>query len=197
MGGGVNCIGMYQYYEFCQLNSPISREARQEMMSLSSRAQINTHGASFVYNYGDFRGNPRQLLLKHFDVFFYISNWGALQLIFKYPDKYVSIVELKKYVIKDIICCTKYNHNILLDVSISNEEGGDWIDGEELLPDLLPLYKEIKIKNYQYLHLVSAINDVFTGKEQNAIDSMLSTVGLSPAQEAFLNCVSESHNVSS
>jgi hypothetical protein len=60
----------YQYYEFCRITTPLSSEARKEMVSLSSRAQVSTHGASYVYNYGDFRGNPEQLVLKHFDVFF-------------------------------------------------------------------------------------------------------------------------------
>ena len=47
----------YQYYEFCRLNKPISAPAREEMASLTSRARITTHGASFVYNYGNFRGD--------------------------------------------------------------------------------------------------------------------------------------------
>ncbi|MCW5590456.1 MAG: hypothetical protein KIT27_12460, partial [Legionellales bacterium] len=66
----------YQYYEFCSINKPLSTEARKEMLSLSSRASVGTHTASYVYNYGDFRGKPKQLVLKHFDVFFYISNFG-------------------------------------------------------------------------------------------------------------------------
>ena len=33
----------YQYYEFCQINKPLSQEARKEMASLSSRARISTH----------------------------------------------------------------------------------------------------------------------------------------------------------
>lgn len=59
----------YQYYEFCSISKPLTREARMEMASLSSRAKVSTHGASYVYNYGDFKGDPKQLLLKHFDVF--------------------------------------------------------------------------------------------------------------------------------
>lgn len=74
----------YQYYEFCKTHKPLSIYARNEMQALSSRAKITTHGASYEYNYGDFRGDPKALLLKHFDIFFYISNWGCIQLMFKY-----------------------------------------------------------------------------------------------------------------
>lgn len=90
----------YRYYEFCRINKPISSEAREEMASLSSRARITTHGASFVYNYGDFRGKPKQLLLKYFDVFFYVSNFGIIELIFKYKVQQLELAELKKYCIK-------------------------------------------------------------------------------------------------
>ncbi|EKD72555.1 MAG: hypothetical protein ACD_45C00643G0004 [uncultured bacterium] len=60
----------YQYYEFCSITSPISSEARKAMRSLSSRANVSTHGVSYTYNYGDFKGEPKKLLLKYFDVFF-------------------------------------------------------------------------------------------------------------------------------
>jgi len=87
----------YQYYEFCKINRPLTIDARKEMYSLSSRAKVTTHGASYVYNYGDFRGNPKDLLLKYFDVFFYISNFGCIQLMFKYRNQEINIDEVKKY----------------------------------------------------------------------------------------------------
>src|SRR5208282_745549 len=93
----------YQYYEFCRIKAPISQKAREEMASLSSRANVGTHGASYVYNYGDFRGDSKKLLLKYFDVFFYISNYGTIQLMFKYKLGQVNIEELKKYDIKHVI----------------------------------------------------------------------------------------------
>lgn len=89
----------YQYYEFCCISEPLSAEARREMHSLSSRAQVGTHGAHYVYNYGDFRGEPEALLLKYFDVFFYIANWGTLQLSFKYSVQDINIAEVKKFCI--------------------------------------------------------------------------------------------------
>ena len=81
----------------------MTSEERKEMAALSSRVQITSHGASYVYNYGDFRGDPKQLLLKYFDVFFYISNFGTLQLMFKYPVQQIAAEELDKYCIKHVI----------------------------------------------------------------------------------------------
>lgn len=172
----------YQYYEFCRLNAPLSQETRREMAALSSRARISTHGASYVYHYGNFRGNPKKLLLKHFDVFFYISNWGTVQLLFKYLQHEVHRDDIQKYCIRDVISCEQHDPYIVLDVHIQNEESSGWIEGEELLPDILPLYDEIKAGHYHFLQLASLI-----GAEDNSAAVILKP--LSPAQTAFLHIV--------
>jgi len=69
---------------------------------------------------------------------------------------------------------------VLLDVCISNDEGGGWIDGEELLPDLLPLYDEIKEKNYQWLVLVAAILSVGDKISLLAIFCFVCDINFSP-----------------
>lgn len=179
----------YQYYEFCSLHSPLSAAARKEMTALSSRAQVGTHTASYVYHYGDFRGNAEALLLKYFDIFFYIANWGTVRLMFKYPTEQVDVEKLKKYIIKQVISCKVKENYAVLDVRVQNEEGFGWTEGEEVLSELLPLYKEIKSKNYQFFKLVKAINDKLTGKKENALSLMLADTKLSSAQVAFLDSV--------
>lgn len=179
----------YQYYEFCNVHSPLTSVARKEMTSLSSRTQIGTHGVFYVYNYGDFRGDPKKLLLKHFDVFFYISNWGSVQLMFKYPSEQVDILKIKKYKIKDVINAEQLGQYVVLELELHNEEGGGWIEGEGLLSDLLPLYDEIKSKNYQILRLISAIHGEWMGENQKPLGKILSEFELSEAQEAFLESV--------
>jgi hypothetical protein len=149
----------YQYYEFCSINKPLTSEARKEMSSLSSRANVGTHNAFYVYNYGDFRGNSDTLLLKYFDVFFYISNFGTIRLTFKYNVFQINIDEIKKYCINHVISYKQHCDDILLDIYIQNEEGFGWTEGEGVWQNLLPLYDEIKSKNYQFLRIVSAVHD--------------------------------------
>ncbi len=177
----------YQYYEFCRISSPLPPEARKEMAALSSRARIGTHSAAYVYNYGDFRGDPKKLLLEYFDVFFYISNWGTVQLLFKYLNQEMDSDRLKSYCIEEVINCEQYDPYLVLSIEINNENGGNWINGEELLPDLLPLYEEIQSKDYQFLRLVSAVHQKLTGEKQNALSSVEGV--LSSAQAAFLRSV--------
>ena len=179
----------YQYYEFCSISKPLTREARMEMASLSSRAQVSTHGASYVYNYGDFKGDPKRLVLKHFDVFFYINNFGGIRLLFKYPVEGINITQMKKYCIKDVVSAKTQKEKILLDVDINVEEGFGWIEGEGMLVDLLPLYDEIKTGNYQFLKLVSSIHEELTGEENTLKTTISKFKNLSAAQEAFLACI--------
>ncbi len=183
----------YQYYEFCKINAPLTSDARKKMYSLSSRANVTTHGASYVYNYGDFRGNSKELLLKYFDIFFYISNFGCIQLMLKYRDQEVNTSELEKYCAKHVVSCETQNAYVVLDINYSNEDGFGWVEGEGMLPDLLPLYDEIKAGNYQFLRLVAGANNANTNSslENN------SGLGLSQAQEAFFKYAGiDHHNVS-
>jgi hypothetical protein len=183
----------YQYYEFCRIKSPISEEAREEMRSLSSRAKVGTHGASYVYNYGDFRGDPKKLLLQYFDIFFYISNYGTIRLMFKYKPGQINIDELKKYDIKHVISCEQYDKGVLLEIYINKEEGFGWTEGEGLLADLLPIYAEIKAKNYQFLRLITAINDKLNDKANNSLSNIIDEMELSSSQQAFLDIIDLSY----
>ncbi len=177
----------YQYYEFCSISKPLTKAARDEMASLSSRANVGTHNASYMYNYGDFRGNSNKLLLKHFDVFFYISNFGTIRLTFKYNIAQIDMNEIERHCLEGVIDCEQHGQDILLDINIQNEDGFGWTEGEGLLPDLLPLYAEIKDKNYQFLRIVAAVNNEFYGESENSLSTLLSeTPLLFVAQQTFL-----------
>jgi hypothetical protein len=177
----------YQYYEFCSINKPLTHQARSEMRGLSKRSRITTHGASYVYNYGSFHAKPKDLLLKYFDVFFYISNWGTLQLMFRYKKDDVDIARIKTYLLKNVISCETKDEYVVLNIELNDENGGsgNWLEGEELFPDLLPLYDEIKNGNYQLLLLASLINAKYNEQEQTTIE----LEQLSMAQKSLIKAI--------
>lgn len=173
----------YQYHEFCSISEPLSSDAREEMLSLSSRAKVGTHGAQYVYNYGDFRGEPEALLVKYFDAYFYIANWGSLQLGFKYLAKDIDAAELEKFCKEDFITCTSHDKYVVLSIDYHTEDGFcGWIDGEGMLPELLPLYHQIKSGDYQLLDILASAYDEETGI--HPIDA--SNANLSKADISFL-----------
>ena len=75
----------YQYYEFQSIDRRLTQSEQEALSQLSSRAQISSTRAIFVYSYGDLPGKEKQLLVKYFDAMFYIANWGSLQLMFRFP----------------------------------------------------------------------------------------------------------------
>ncbi len=62
----------YQYYEFQTIDRPLDREQQAAMRRLSSRVELTATCAAFNYSYGDFRGEPLEVLNQHFDALLYI-----------------------------------------------------------------------------------------------------------------------------
>ena len=57
----------YQYYEFRAVEHPLTRDQMDALRALSSRAAITPTSFQNTYNYGDFRGDPRELMKTCFD----------------------------------------------------------------------------------------------------------------------------------
>lgn len=177
----------YQYYEFYSLNKPLTDKVRAKMEALSSRVKIGTHGASFVYNYGDFPAEPIKILSSYFDVLFYLSNFGSFRLVFKYPVNQVDLPTVKKYCFDDVISIHRGKQNILLDMHFCNEDGFGWCEGENVLPSLLPVYEQIKNNNYRFLKLLTKTHNMLNDEDESNTLSIPKRI--SPAERVFLECV--------
>ncbi|MHA7841666.1 MAG: hypothetical protein ACX932_07370 [Gammaproteobacteria bacterium] len=72
-------------------------------------------------------------------------------------------------------------------INFINEAGFGWVDGEGMLPDLLPLYDEIKTENYQFLRLVAEARIGSLGHDKSHLVQ-------SQTQEAFCKYAGIDHN---
>lgn len=177
----------YQYHEFCSINSPMPKEVRKTMNSLSSRATLTSHGASYVYNYSDFSYDPIEILRDHFDIYFYIANWGTLRLAFKFNKLDINIPEFKNYQHEEVISYIEYDDSIIIDIDLGTEEGFGWTDGEGMLVEMLPIYDELKNKNYQFLELSKAMHNSFLHGEDELLKELLTNKKLSSSQQFILD----------
>lgn len=50
----------YQYYEFRTVNRTLTREEVKEVDSWSSRGNVSSTSATFTYNFGDFKRDPKR-----------------------------------------------------------------------------------------------------------------------------------------
>ncbi len=146
----------YQYYEFQAIDRPLTPKEQEEIKALSSRAQVTPTQATFLYNYGDFRGKPEKVLTQHFDMMFYIANWGTWRLMFRFPKAIVDPKWFHPYDLPpDAITITETAEHIVLDIQIREEDGlPGWIAGEGWLSQFLPLRDDLMGGDVRLLYLV-------------------------------------------
>lgn len=143
----------YQYYEFQTIDRPLTKAEQQAVSLLSSRVQLSSTRARFTYSYGDFRGDPKELLVQYFDAMFYMANWGTLQLMFRFPKALIDVERMQKYCVEYQIVVSEINNFVILEISINDEEGFGWIEGEGNLSSLIGLRQEILQGDYRLLYL--------------------------------------------
>jgi hypothetical protein len=192
----------YQYYEFQAIDRPLTQEERAAICELSSRVKPTATSASFTYSYGNFRGDPKQVLARYFDIMYYIANWGTQQLMFRFPTSLIDREAIELYCIDDYISLSFVGDWAILDWEFSQEEGfDDWIEGEGILSVLIGLRQEILQQDYRGLYLawLKAI-DLYEGYidiDKTQLEPPLppGLNQLSASQKAFIEIVELDENL--
>ncbi len=146
-------MSTYQYYEFQALDRPLTEKEQDYIRTLSSRVQLNRTQAIFLYHYGDFRGQPEQVLEKGFDIMLYTANWGSRQLMFRLPKSLINPAELEPYQVPDGIEISTTEQSVIVDINIQDEDLNGWTEGEGLLPRMLSLRDDLLQGDYRVLYL--------------------------------------------
>jgi len=144
----------YQYYEFQAVDRPLSKSEMAELRQLSTRATITPTRFVNVYNWGDFRGDPRQLMERYFDAFIYVTNWGTHWLMLRLPRQLLAPASAAPYLDTDEATLHVAGDWVILSLRSEDEEG-DWeeTDDEGWLPSLLPLRGELASGDLRSLYL--------------------------------------------
>ena len=186
----------YQYYEFQAIDRPLTQEERAAICELSSRVKPTATSASFTYSYGNFRGDPKQVLARYFDIMYYIANWGTQQLMFRFPTSLIDREAIKPYCIDDYISLSFVGDWAILDWEFSQEEGFNyWIEGEGILSELIGLRQEILQQDYRGLYLAwlkaIALSEGYIDIDNTQLEPPLppGLNQLSASQKAFIEIV--------
>ncbi|BAY14072.1 hypothetical protein [Calothrix sp. NIES-2098] len=143
----------YQYYEFQAVDKPLTTSEQTYISKLSSRVQLTSRSAIFTYSYGDFRGEPKELLEKCFDVMLYVANWGTRQLVFRLPKSVIDSSVFEPYCLPEQITVSTNSSYIILDINLDDEEYRTWIEGEGWLTRLLQIRDDILQGDFRALYL--------------------------------------------
>ena len=143
----------YQYYEFQAIDRPLTPVEQEKVASLSSRVDPHPTSAVFIYHYSGFRGEPLEVLQRYYDAFFYIASWGTTRLAFRLPRHLVNLEAMNRYAVEGYVEIINASDYVILEITVENEEGYGWTDGEGRLTPLLPLREALLRGDSRLLYL--------------------------------------------
>jgi hypothetical protein len=150
----------YSLHEFRTINRTLSRAEQAEIDTWSSRSKATSTGAKFVYNYGSFKHDPEKCLLSYFDIMLHYTNYGCSRVMFRFPKNVVDFKALRlyEYDIEDdyerSIKIRQKGEYVVVDIEENCEEGYDsWLDCEDTLDSITPLWTDIVNGDYRCLYL--------------------------------------------
>ena len=180
----------YQYYEFQAVDRPLDEEDVQALEGLSTRAQITA--TSFVnhYNWGDFRGNPQEMVERWFDLHLYLANWGTRRLLIRVPKRFVNRSRIGMFLREvDWARVRDSGRNWIVDIWYHDEEREyvDTDDGHGWLGALAPLRTDVLMGDLRLFYLLW-LTAVEAGHLKDDEKEPLPGIGpLTGALEAFAN----------
>ena len=120
----------YQYYEFQALDRPLNQEQISKVRACascppvvlySSRARITPQSFVNEYNWGDFKGNPREWMEQYFDAFLYYANWGSRRFMLRLPAKLLHPQTAAPYCDGENLSCFQKNDHVVLSFGVELE----------------------------------------------------------------------------
>ncbi|RWD99681.1 hypothetical protein [Mesorhizobium sp.] len=145
----------YQYYEFQAIDRPLSDADRRALRDLSSRARITATSFTNSYEWGDFKGDPNELMERWFDLHLYLANWGSRRLMMKLPTRLVDRDRLGTFLRNDEHSMFRIaGENVILSIWRDELEPGDWDDGESWLAILSPLRDDVLAGDLRLFYLI-------------------------------------------
>jgi len=143
----------YQYYEFQALDRPLTQEQISKLRAYSSRAQITPSSFVNVYNWGDFKGNPRQWMEQYFDAFLYFANWGSRRFMLRLPAKLLDPKTASSYCAGQNLSCQQKDGHIILSFEAELEDY-EWQEEERSwLASLVPIRSDLMRGDHRALYL--------------------------------------------
>ena len=187
----------YQHYEWQTVDRLLTEAEQESVSNLSSHIEVSSSRAVVTYSYGSFKHDPRQVLARFFDAHLYLANWGSRRLMFRFPSGLVSRDMIETHCVQDRITFRTVNGFDVLDMDLSEEEGGGWIEGEGSLSGLIPLRNDILQGDYRSVYLAwlkaMSVRDGYLphGRKSNASKPPVPAIPaglkqLSPALKRFV-----------
>jgi hypothetical protein len=169
-------VSEYQYHEWQAVDRVLTLEEQAAVNDLSSHIEVSSSRAVVTYHWSDFRHDPRQVLLKYFDAYFYLANWGSLRLIFRFPKGLLDDADMKPYCVDECISFETFGKYRLLDLDFNPEDGGGWMEAGAGLSLFIRLRADLLEGDFRLLYLawlkaMTMYSDPYVDEEYEEDDS--------------------------
>jgi hypothetical protein len=154
----------YQYHEWQTVDRLLSLAEQAAVNKLSSHIAVSPGKAVVTYNWGDFKHDPQQVLLRYFDAYFYQANWGSVRLMFRFPKGMLEEDQIEPFLDGEYVSFDTVGDYQVLDINFNPEDGG-WLEETGLdLSDFIPLRAALLQGDYRLLYLAWLKEMTFFGE---------------------------------
>jgi hypothetical protein len=151
MGSG--SMSEYQYYEFLALDRPLTAKQRAELRSISTRAEITATRFVNEYEWGDLKGDPKEMVERYFDAFLYLANWGTRRLMFRLPRGVVDAETAKLYCYTDTASIIETGDYLILSLYVDRDPDDYWDEPGGQLAAMVQARSELAAGDLRLLYL--------------------------------------------
>jgi hypothetical protein len=143
----------YQYYEWQAIDRLLTPEEQSEVNGLSSHIDVTASNAMVDYQWGSFKHNARQVLLRYFDAHLYLANWGSRRLIFRFPQGLLDENAVNAYCVLEHISFDSFGEYQVLNLELPDEEGFGWVETHGVLSTFTRLRDDLIRGDFRLLYL--------------------------------------------
>ena len=176
----------YQYYEFQAVDRPLDAAEQAALRALSTRARITATGFVNHYEWGDFKGDPRRMMERYFDLFLYLANWGTRRLSIRLPARLVDVRALERFCPDSEVADVRTTRaHAIVDIWREEIDQDDWDDGGDWLAALAPLRGDIihgDLRAFYLIWLMAVEDDQL---DDEAMEPLAGIAPLSAPLQAF------------
>ncbi|GAA0975773.1 hypothetical protein GCM10009555_034240 [Acrocarpospora macrocephala] len=143
----------YQYYEFLALDRSLTDRQQAEVRALSTRAQITATSFTNDYHWGDFKGDPNELMERYYDAHLYYANWGTRRLVLRLPASLLDLATTEQYAVGEQVCAWTSGEHVIVDLTFQEEEETWDLDLDHMLSSLVRVRAELAGGDLRPLYL--------------------------------------------
>jgi hypothetical protein len=178
-------VSEYQYHEWQAVDRVLTPEEQDAVNDLSSHIEVSSSRAVVTYHWSNFRHDPKQVLLKYFDAYFYLANWGSLRLMFRFPKGLLDAADIEPYCFDEDITFDTIGRYQVLDLDFNPEDGGGWMEAEASLSYFIRLRADLLEGDFRLLYLawlkaMTMYGDLYEDEEDEDDDSDIASYDREP-----------------